>query len=98
LKERHAVIKELRDKAEQEIQEGAAGADRWFQIHDLTEIRLKELIGIMEDKSIPDGALIKLRNENEFSPLRRAVEAKAEIQVKSPVLDDLQKLLGGSNG
>jgi len=42
LKERHAIVEKLRDKAAQEIKEGTAGADRWHQIHDLTEKRLCE--------------------------------------------------------
>lgn len=76
LKERYVIVEKLRDKAAQEIQEGTAGADRWFQIHDLTEKRLRELISLMENTNIQPGAIIKLRNENEFSPLRRAITAK----------------------
>lgn len=99
LKERHAIIEKLRDKAAQEIQEGTAGADRWFQIHDLTEKRLRELISIMENPNIQSGAIIKLRNENEFSPLRRAIEAKTQKkELEQPLIEDMQKLLGGGLG
>ncbi len=31
IKERHRIVKELRDKAAQEINDGTAGADRWYQ-------------------------------------------------------------------
>lgn len=99
LKERYAVVEKLRDKAAQEIKEGTAGADRWYEIHDLTEKRLRELISIMENPNIQNGAIIKLRNENEFSPLRRAIEAKTQKNnLDQPLLEDLQKLLGGGLG
>ncbi len=99
LKERYAIVEKLRDKAAQEIKEGTAGADRWYQIHDLTEKRLRELIGIMENPDIQNGAIIKLRNENEFSPLRRAIEAKTQkSNPEQPLLEDLQELLGGGLG
>ena len=79
--------------------EGTAGADRWYQIHDLTEKRLRELIGIMENPNIQNGAIIKLRNENEFSPLRRAIEAKTKKnEPEQSLIEDMQKLLGGGLG
>lgn len=99
LKERYAIVEKLRDKAAQEIKEGTAGADRWYEIHDLTEKRLRELIGIMENPNIQNGAIIKLRNENEFSPLRRAIETKAQKnEPEQPLIENMQKLLGGGLG
>lgn len=99
LKERHAIVEKFRDKAAQEIKEGTAGADRWYQIHNLTEKRLRELIGIMENPNIQNGAIIKLRNENEFSPLRRAIETKTQKnELEQPLIEDMQKLLGGGLG
>jgi hypothetical protein len=66
------------------------------------EKRLAELIAILEDPSIEDGAIVRLRNEHEFSPLRRAVEAKASAgllsQDQQPLLDGLRGLMGTSNG
>lgn len=53
----------------------------------------------MENPDIQNGAIIKLRNENEFSPLRRAIEAKThKSNPEQPLLEDLQKLLGGGLG
>jgi len=102
LKERHTIIVRLKEQAEQEILDGTAGADRWYEIHDLTEKRLKELIGIMEDPTISEGTIIKLRNDYEFSPLRRAVEARVQqnqhTDPEQPLLENLQKLLGGRLG
>lgn len=102
IKDRYQDVKRLKDKAELEINEGTAGADRWYQIHDLTEQRLRELIWILENPEIQDGAIVKLRNENEFSPLRRAVEARLGDAKTSttdrPMLEDMRKLLGGGLG
>lgn len=92
LKERLTIVEGLRKKAAQEINDGTAGADRWYQIHDLTEKRIGELINIMEDPNIQDGAIVKLRNQNEFSPLRRALDAKIDQE------EEMRNLLGGGLG
>jgi len=97
LKERLNAVEKLRIKAEQEIKDGTAGADRWYQIHDLTEKRLRELIGIMEDPNIPKGAIIKLRNPNEFSPLRRALDSKT-ISAEQNKPENIRHFLGGGLG
>lgn len=102
LKERYDIVKQLGDKAEQEIVEGTAGADRWHQIHDLTENRLGELINIIENPGIQNGAIIKLKNENEFTPLRRAIEVRLENgepkNKDRAMLEDMRSLLVGGLG
>ncbi|MDE2420851.1 MAG: integrase [Gammaproteobacteria bacterium] len=102
LKDRYADVQRLTSQAEAEISKGTAGADRWYQIHHLTEMRLKDLIAILENPEIQDGAIVKLRNANEFSPLRRAVEAKlGATKVESTdrsMLEDMRNLLGGGLG
>lgn len=102
LKERYAIVKQLRDKAAQEINDGTSGADCWYQIHDLTKKRRQELIGIMENPAIQNGAIIKLRNENEFSPLRRAINSKTQETLQpdqnQPLLEKIKNPLGGGLG
>lgn len=102
LKERYTIVKQLKDNAQQEINDRTAGADRWYQIHDLTEKRLQELISIMENPAIQNSAIIKLRNENEFSPLRRAINSKTQKSLRpdqnQPLLEDVKNLLGGGLG
>ena len=92
----------LKNKAVQEMNDGTAGADRWFDIQDMTEKRLRELIGILENPAIQNGAIIRLRNENEFSPLRRAVEIRLDegkpIGKDRPMLEEMRNLLGGGLG
>lgn len=102
MKESYVDVKRLKDQAELEITEGTAGADRWYEVHAQTEMRLKELIGILENPMIQDGAVVKLRNINEFSLLRRAIEVRVDQGKSSdkelPLIDEMRKLLGGGLG
>lgn len=102
LEERYEAVRRVREQAEEEIAEGAAGADRWYEIHALTESRLKEMMEILRDPSIPDGSLVNLRNEHEFSPMRRAVEAKADGSSEGPteksLLEAMRSTTGGGFG
>lgn len=99
MRQRLETIRQLKARAEAEMAGGAAGADRWYEIQKLTESRLSELIAIMEDQSVPDGTIIRLRNEAEFSPLRRALSIKLldgtqpTPKLESPIL----KLLEGTH-
>lgn len=76
MKHRLGQLRSLKARAEVEIREGTAGADRWYEVHALAESRLTELIEIMEDESVSDGTIIRLRNDAEFSPIRRALNIK----------------------
>ena len=91
------------NSAKQAMDDGLAGADRWYEYHKNTVDRLKELVIILESADVVDGAQIKLRNDKAFSPLRRAIESK----VTSPeltnekdmkLLDDMTRMLGGGIG
>ena len=82
---------------------GHAGADRWYEYHKNTMCRLQELISILENPQIQEGAQIKLRNDKAFSPLRRAIESKITSpqlnkQRNLTMLEDMTKLLGGGLG
>jgi len=79
---RYSQIKQLKQRAEEAIADGYAGADRWYEIQALTEKRLAALIAILEDPSIKEGAIVRLKNEHEFSPLRRALDAKASAKLQ----------------
>ena len=99
---RHEQVKVLLSKAEKEIADGTAGADRWFEVHSHTHKRLAELIEILENPTVCNGAIIRLRNENEFSPLRRAVEAKAtsgRLKInEKPLLEIVYRQVRGEDG
>lgn len=85
--------------------EGNIGADRWFMFHKKTASRLHELINILENPSIEDGAQIKLKG-NDFSQLLRVVEKKSQTGLdnsagkteEASLLDEISTLLGDSFG
>ncbi len=45
--------------AEEAMNQGLAGADRWYEYHKNTREGLIELVSILEDPTIKDGAQIK---------------------------------------
>lgn len=81
IRTRYAQVLALKERAEREIAAGAWGADRWYEIHDLTARRLSELIAILESADVPEGAIVRLRNEDEFSRVRMVLESKAEARM-----------------
>ena len=72
IKARLSDVEQQFQAAENAMNEGLSGADRWYEYHKNTLDRLLELISILEHPDIEDGAQIKLRNDKSFSPLRRA--------------------------
>ncbi len=92
IKELYGIVDSQVERAEEEIAEGTAGADRWYEVHKQAQIRYRELIRIYEDPDVPNGAMIRLRNPNEFSPHRRAVEAKAS---RGEISEEERRLLTG---
>ena len=91
--------------ADAAVESGEMGADRWYQYHKKTVTRLRELVAILENPDIENGAQIKLRG-NDFSQLRRVVaktsivviEQKGKESEEAVMLDDLKTLLGGGLG
>ena len=63
------------------MRSGEIGADRWYQYHKKTVTRLRELVAILEDPDIENGAQIKLRG-NDFSQLRRVVAKKSNEAIE----------------
>lgn len=107
-KEKFARIKKRLDEvrkqyvaADKAMSDGLAGADRWYEYHKNTLEHLVQLVSILENPNIEDGAQIKLRNDKAFSPLRRAVESRL-VEGDSPkeahILEDITKMLGGGFG
>ncbi|SMD14970.1 hypothetical protein SAMN02746065_1617 [Desulfocicer vacuolatum DSM 3385] len=48
--------------------------------HQLTVKRLRNLWAILSDPNVPEGAVIQLSNDKEFSPIRVAMEDKVQIE------------------
>jgi len=90
-------------EAQVAIEQGYAGADKWYEYHQKTVERLRQLVEILESDQIPDGAQIKLRDGKDFSHLRRVIRLKAveAVERKAPDatrLADMARLLGGGHG
>jgi hypothetical protein len=90
-------------EAEAAVNNGFAGADRWYEYHQKTVERLRQLVEILESPQIPDGAQIKLRDGKDFSHLRRVIRVKAveALELKTPdasLLADMSRLLEGDRG
>ncbi len=103
IKLRLAQVEKDFAEAEAAIAKGFAGADRWYEYHQKTVERLRQLVEILESPQVPDGAQIKLRDGKDFSHLRRVIRLKAvdALEHKTPdanLLSDMMRMLGGSLG
>lgn len=103
LKARLAEVERDFSEAQLAIAIGYAGADRWYEHHEKTITRLRQLVEILESTQIPDGSQIKLRDGKDFSHLRRAIREKAAaaLEHRSPdaaLFVEMTRLLGGENG
>ena len=105
IKKRLVTLEQMLCIADEAVESGEMGADRWYQYHKKTVTRLRELVAILENPGIENGAQIKLRG-NDFSQLRRVVaktsivviEQKGKESEEAVMLDDLKTLLGGGLG
>lgn len=78
--------------SEAAMKEGHYGADRWYEHHKLSAARLRELVGIFNDDSVPDGSLIRLRQVNSPSHTTRALTARGEMLQNSLGTDRADRL------
>ncbi|PYD21640.1 hypothetical protein [Pseudomonas savastanoi] len=99
---RHDDVEAQVNAARHGVNQGLYGADRWLEHHELSLARLNELVGILNDPNVPDGSLIKLKNDNAFSHLRRALGANKQSYIAenqqsddADVVDDLLLMMGG---
>ena len=76
IKERLFEVEKQFEAAQKALNDGLAGADRWYEYHKSTLEHLMELVKILENPDIPDGSQIKLANNKSFSVFNRAVSSK----------------------
>lgn len=103
IKERLAQVEKDLDAASQGIVTGEMGADRWFEYHQKTVERLRQLVEILESPQVADGAQIKLRDGKDFSHLRRVIRLKAVEALESDMpnaalLIEMNEVLGARLG
>ncbi|TKB02000.1 hypothetical protein E5672_16000 [Alteromonas portus] len=103
-------VKFLRDRTKEQLtkaldaaKEEFFGADKWVKHHTERLERAEQLVSLMESEEIEDGAIIKLSNDNEFTPLKRVLNEKPELKsldksnddnANSEALNKLKSLLG----
>ena len=69
-------------EAEKAIKEGFYGADRWYEFHEKTIIRLRQLVDILENPEIHDGTQVKLRDGNDYSHLNRVLKSEVFTKIQ----------------
>lgn len=88
-------------KAQSANEGGIYGADRWSQHQLKTLARADQLVEILESENTPEGTVIRLSSDQEFSPLKRALAARSTTptlpapEKNEPDMDELRALLGG---
>ncbi len=100
LKDQLVNTERLLELAQKGLAEADFGADKWVISHQRDEKRLKEIIAILEDPSIEDGAQIKLVG-NGFTQLKRVIDKKrveSSNQVEDTLIKDISVALGGGFG
>jgi hypothetical protein len=103
IKERLSQVEKDFDAAKEALDNGDSGADRWFEYHQKTVERLRQLVEILESPQVDDGAQIKLRDGKDFSHMRRVIRMKAVAALESDVpnatlLIEMNEALGGRLG
>ncbi|MNU78950.1 hypothetical protein D3C71_685530 [compost metagenome] len=94
-------------KSQNAEEQGVYGADRWTQHQLKTLERANQLIQILESPDVPDGTIVRLSNDQEFSPLKRAIAARSttkKLAAPTPPaqndegdeldMDELRELMG----
>lgn len=90
LKNRLDVAKRLMEQAENAVNEGYMGSDRWMEHHHSEVERLSQLCSIMNNPDVPIGAIIQLsqpqRKKQLTDPTKR-VATKDRISIPDKVAD-----------
>lgn len=88
------------EKAKAASADGIYGADRWTQHQLKTLERADALIDLLESPQTPDGTVIWLSNDQEHSPLKRAIAARSSEpelrQPQEPDIEEIRLLLAGA--
>ena len=76
------------------INEGFYGADRWYEFHEKSIIRLRQLVAILENPEIQSGTQVKLRDGNDYTHLSRVLRGAGLPQLEG---SDTLSILGNTN-
>jgi len=68
----------LLKKSQKDVEEKVPGAEQWLRRYQITTERCEQLLAMMDDPDIKDGALIKLANVEDVTLLDRAMDANGK--------------------
>lgn len=98
LRQRLEEARGLMDKAEAARGDGYYGSDRWAEHHRSTVDRLQQLVSIMDDPTVPDGAVIQLSTPNMASRIAQAAAdrlPRLDDELAAGVPASIRALMGG---
>ena len=85
LKKREEEVQQQLEKATQDYEMGAFGADRWVSNHGWRLSHIRTKIRILEDENTPEGAAIRIPEEYDPSPAKEVLRNKGlETEIESP--------------
>jgi hypothetical protein len=99
LKKREHQVEEQFNKAIENHDSGAFGADRWVSALGWRLSHIKTKIRLLEDENIPDGTPVRIPDEFDPSPIKEILREKGlDLDIKTPesitLGDDVYDLLG----
>ncbi|TXL16533.1 integrase, partial [Methylococcaceae bacterium HT5] len=85
LKKREQEVASQFDKAMEDHEMGAFGADRWMSNHHWRLTHLRTKISILENENTPDGTVVRIPDEYDPSPVKEMLRNKGlDAEVESP--------------
>jgi hypothetical protein len=97
LRQRLEEARELHTHALQAVGEGYAGSDRWLEHHHSTVERLTQLCSIMDDPTVPVGAVVQLSapgTQQIEDGTRKQLSTTESGELPSGLLADVMSAMG----
>lgn len=98
LKKREKEVEGQLKKAMKDHEMGAFGADRWVSNHGWRLAHIRTKVRILEDENTPDGAVVRIPDEYDPSPVKEVLRGKGlNLEIESPdelgIADDAFELM-----
>jgi hypothetical protein len=85
LKKREQEVESQFNKATEDHNMGAFGADRWVSNHEWRLAHLRTKIKLLEDDNMPDGSVLRIPEQYDPSPVKEMLRNKGlKREIKSP--------------
>lgn len=98
LKKREREVEGQLKKAMKDHDMGVFGADRWVSHHGWRLAHIRTKVRILEDENTPDGAVVRIPEEYDPSPVKEVFRGKGlNLEIESPdelgMVDDIFELM-----